>query len=312
MAEIMSIVLARESRAFGIAVSVATYVVALGVAIVAARLSRVSHPLAVIAVGDAAATLTVFLASRAANNSSLYDPYWSVKPAVIAGYYLSLASPAPGLSLVVVCAVVGVYAVRLTSNFFRDWPGLAKEDFRYVGFRRRFPRAYWPVSFLGIHLFPTILVYLGCLPLYAVAKANGGLSVVSILGVGVAMGAIILAFVADEQLRRFRSRPHAAGLPLQEGLWRLSRHPNYLGEIMFWWGLYLVGLAGGARWWWTGIGAVCITLMFVWVSVPMMEARLLSTRVGYADYARRTPMLVPVGLRGREGSGAECDRVAEE
>lgn len=308
----MRIAALRQNRAFGIAVSLATYAVALSVAVLVVRLARVSHPLAVVALGDVAATVTVFLASRAADNSSLYDPYWSVKPAVVAGYYLSLAWPAPGSSLIAVCAVVAVYAVRLTSNFYRDWPGLAKEDFRYVGFRRRFPRAYWLVSFLGIHLFPTIQVYLGCLPLYAVAKANGGLNAVSVLGVGVALSAILLACVADEQLRRFRSQPHAVGLPLGEGLWRFSRHPNYLGEIMFWWGLYLCGLAGGVQWWWTGIGAVCITLMFVWVSVPMMESRLLSTRPGYAEYAQRTPMLLPVGSRSRVSPRPECRGAAED
>ena len=65
-----------------------------------------------------------------------------------------------------------LYALRLTSNFYRDWPGLQKEDFRYVSFRERFGKAYWPVSFLGIHLFPTIMVYLGCLPLYAVTRTG--------------------------------------------------------------------------------------------------------------------------------------------
>jgi steroid 5-alpha reductase family enzyme len=113
------------------------------------------------------------------------------------------------------------------------------------------------------------------------------------LGTVVTVGAILLAFVADEQLRRFRGRPHCAGEVIQSGLWRRSRHPNYLGEVSTWWGLWLFALAAGANWWWTVAGAVAITLMFVFASVPMMERRLLASRAAYADYRAETPMLLP-------------------
>jgi steroid 5-alpha reductase family enzyme len=195
---------------------------------------------------------------------------------------------------IIVTVLVFLYASRLTSNFYRDWPGLQKEDFRYVLFRERFGKAYWPVSFLGIHLFPTIMVYVGCLPLYALTRPGAaGLGWLDGAGMAVTLGAIVLALVADEQLRRFRRDPRNRGRIMQSGLWARSRHPNYLGEVITWWGLWMFALAADAKWWWTMVGAAAITVMFVFVRIPIMERRVLATRADYEEYREQTPMLLP-------------------
>jgi steroid 5-alpha reductase family enzyme len=283
----------RENKGASILVSIISYVVALVVAIAVARIFMPAHPLRVIAIGDLAATVTIFIISVIMNNSSMYDPYWSVKPAVIAGYYLA-AFPGAGPRGILVSALVLLYSLRLTTNFYRDWPGLVKEDFRYVSFRNQFPSFYWPVSFLAVHLFPTVMVWLGCLPLYAVfSSGEVPLNGFDLAGGIVLAGAVTLAFVADGQLRRFKETQANKGKTIDVGLWRLSRHPNYLGEISTWWGLLLFGLACGWQWWWTAIGAVVITAMFVFASIPLMEKRLLQSRPDYLDYRSRTPMLLP-------------------
>jgi len=292
----------RAGRLPGVMISAAVYVVALVVAVVVVRAAALDHPLADLGLGTLVATVVVFAVSVAVDNSSIYDPYWSVQPLAIAGYYLWTGWSRVDARGVLVTVLLALYALRLTSNFYRDWPGLSKEDFRYRSFRQRFGRAYWPVSFVGIHLFPTIMVYLGCLPLYAIHRlGTNGINWLDAVGAIVLLGAIGLAYVADEQLRSFRSDPANRGGVITSGLWALSRHPNYLGEIATWWGLWLLGLAAGARWWWTVAGAAAITLMFVFVSIPMMERRLLQTRAGYASYRARTPMLLP-RLRRHEPS----------
>ncbi|MCX8032503.1 MAG: DUF1295 domain-containing protein [Thermoleophilia bacterium] len=295
----------RASRARGVLLSVAAYVVAVGVAALAITVSGLQHPLAVLGLGTLVATCVVFAVSVLVDNSSVYDPYWSLQPLAFLAYYLGRAGSKPGVPQVVVSVLVFLYALRLTSNFYRDWPGLSKEDFRYVAFRRRARRAYWAVSFFGIHLFPTIAVYLGCLPLYAIfAAGRARLGWLHIVGALVLAAAIILAFVADEQLRTFRKSNANRGKVMQQGIWRYSRHPNYLGEILTWWGLWLFALGTGLEWWWTICGAAVITLLFVSVSIPMMEQRLLLTRDGYAAYQRVTPVLFPrlLILRAREAS----------
>lgn len=285
----------RAARSLGVLISAATYTVALAVAVLVVRAAGLGHPLAALGLGTLVATVVVFAVSVAVDNSSIYDPYWSLQPAAIAGYYLWTGWGEVGARQIIVTALLLLYALRLTSNFYRDWPGLGKEDFRYVSFRIRAGRAYWPVSFLGIHLFPTIMVFVGCLPLYPVTRSGttAGLNWVDGLGVVVMLVAVVLAYVADEELRAFRSDTANRGLVIRGGLWAHARHPNYLGEVTTWWGLWLFALAAGIGWWWTVIGAVAINVMFVFISIPMMERRLLATRAGYAEYREQTPMLLP-------------------
>lgn len=284
----------RSSRLASVCTSVSAYVVALVVAVLVVRVAGLGHPLADLALGTVVATVVVFTVSLATDNSSIYDPYWSVQPLAIAGYYIWTGWGHIDARLWVVTGLVLLYAVRLTSNFYRDWPGLSKEDFRYVEFRARFGKAYWPVSFGGIHMFPTIMVYLGCLPLYVLAQRGGAsFNWVDGLGAALTLGAVVLAFVADEQLRRFRSDPSNRGRVVDQGLWAVSRHPNYLGEVLTWWGLWLFALAADPTWWWTVGGAAAITAMFLFVSIPWMERRMLATRSGYERYRQQTPVLLP-------------------
>jgi steroid 5-alpha reductase family enzyme len=284
----------RNSRPAGVLISVCAYVAALFVAIAAFRIANTGHLLVSLAVADLAATVFIFLVSAAVNNSSIYDPYWSVKPAVIAGFYFVAVSPVVGLREMLVLGLVFLYSIRLTSNFYRDWPGLVKEDFRYVNFRKKFPKGYWGISFLAVHLFPTIMVFLGCLPMFGIFSENTApLSLWDALGALVLFGAVAYAFIADEQLRRFKKDPSNHGRTIETGLWKYSRHPNYLGEICTWWGLFFFAVASGCGWWWTGIGAVAITVMFIFASIPLMEVRMLATRTDYAEYRNRVPSLLP-------------------
>jgi steroid 5-alpha reductase family enzyme len=108
----------------------------------------------------------------------------------------------------------------------------------------------------------------------------------------VAAGGVALETVADEQLRAFR-RAGAPGGILDTGVWASCRHPNYLGEVGFWWGLYLLGLAADPGWWWSIVGAGWVTCLFVFFSIPLMDRRSLARRPGYAEHMARVPALVP-------------------
>jgi steroid 5-alpha reductase family enzyme len=297
----------RTSRAVGVAISAAAYVAAMVIAVLVVRAMGSAPPLVQLAAGTLVATVVIFAASVAVDNSSVYDPYWSLQPLAIAGYYVWTGWGALSARQIVMTMLVLLYSVRLTSNFYRDWPGLTKEDFRYADFRRRFGCLYWLVSFAGIHLFPTVMVFVGCLPMYAISRSGRqGLVWLDAVATLVTLAAIGLAFMADEQLRDFRHDPANRGRCIRTGLWAHSRHPNYLGEIGTWWGLWLFTLAAASSWWWTGAGALAISLMFVFVSVPMMENRALATRAGYREYRAQTPMLLP-GLRRRPAAADAGD-----
>jgi steroid 5-alpha reductase family enzyme len=248
---------------------------------------------------DLAATIVVFAFSVAFDNSSFYDAYWSVAPIAIAPWLASLGPGANRVRQVVVIALVVAWGVRLTWNWARGWTGLGHEDWRYRDIRQKTRKAYWPASFLGIHLFPTVLVYLGCLPLwYSLAESPAPLGPLDAVAAMITAGAIIIEGVADNQLRRFvMSRP-PAGTVMREGLWRFSRHPNYFGELSFWWGIALFGLAAGTMPLWGFGGALAMTGLFVFASGPMLDRRSLERRPGYAEHMKKTSMLIPMPPRG--------------
>lgn len=276
------------------------YALALAVGWAAARAAADLGPLYAALVGDVAATVAVFAVSIAVRNSSVYDPYWSVAPAALAAYWL--ADPAtelgdPGRQVLVV-ALLWMWGVRLTWNWARGWTGLGHEDWRYVELKAKHGRLYWIVSFFGIHLFPTVLVALGCLSVWVALEGSAGLDPAAYVGFAIALGATALEAVADEQLRAWRARPDGATRPIDTGLWRYSRHPNYFGECAFWWGLAVMALGAQPTAWWVLAGPVAITLLFVFVSIPMMEARLVARRPAYAERQRTTSAFVPLPPRG--------------
>ncbi len=109
----------------------------------------------------------------------------------------------------------------------------------------------------------------------------------------VTASAIAVEALADRQLHRFAAEPANRERIADVGLWRWSRHPNYVGEIGLWCGLWLFGLASAPSWWWTAVGPLTMVALFVFVSVPMMDRRSLARRSGYAEHMRRVAPLLP-------------------
>ncbi len=279
----------------GFAIVGFAYAVAFLTASAVAQALAGSAPLKVVALADVAATIAVFVFSRAFNNTSVYDPYWSLAPIPIAGYLALGPGAVNGLPprALLILAVVTIYGVRLTWNWARGWTGLGHEDWRYADFRVQLPRTYWLMSFFGLHFFPTVMVLLGCLPLVgALVEPQRPFGALDVVAAVVALGAVAIEGVADNQLRAFRQHKRADGEICNVGLWRYSRHPNYFGEISFWVGLALFGLAAGAPPW-TGVGALAMIALFVGASIPMAEKRSLKRRPHYAEHQRKVSMLVP-------------------
>ncbi len=227
--------------------------------------------------------------SRALRNASVFDPWWSVAPMITVPVWATwLGGPRAAL----ITGVILMWGVRLTVNWYRRWGGLADEDWRHVELRERTGRHYWFVSFLGAHTFPALLVGLGVAPIPDALASAAPLCGWDLVALAVAVGGTALELVADEQLRAFRRAGNQG--PIDVGLWRWSRHPNYLGEILFWSSIPLFCVGAGTFRPWHVLGALGIVLLFSFVSIPMMEARQLARRPGYAAYRERTPRLLPL------------------
>jgi steroid 5-alpha reductase family enzyme len=288
-------------RASSLSALAVAYGAALAAALAVAWALRARHPILVAAAADVAATLVVFAFSVRHDNSSLYDPYWSVAPVPIALYWAAAGGgAADGLRRAWVLAIVLAWAARLTGNQLARWGGLHDEDFRYAELRTRSGRWYWPLSLAGVHLMPTTWVFLGLLPIFpALAGPARPWNALDLAAAVVTGGAVLLEASADAQLRSFvRARRNAAAV-LDTGVWAFCRHPNYLGEILFWWGLWLSGVAAAPGFAWAFVGPVAITLLFVFVSVPWMDRRMASRHPAWVERLRTVPALVPWPRRRR-------------
>ena len=116
---------------------------------------------------------------------------------------------------------------------------------------------------------------------------------------GAVLWGVGLAFetVGDVQLARFKRDVESKGRVLDRGLWRYTRHPNYFGDFLVWWGLFLIAAATGA--WWTVIGPVVMSVLLIRVSgAGLLERTIGERRPGYADYVRRTSGFFPRPPKG--------------
>ena len=245
-------------------------------------------------VADVAATVFVFVFSLIFKNASVYDPYWSVQPIVILAAFVIGAGV--NLAGALIFAFVCLWGVRLTANWAYTFKNLEAQDWRYTMLSQKTGKAYPIVNFLGIHMFPTLVVYACTLPAVFVIKTGAAFNAWSLLCLAVCLLATLLQLVSDIQMQKFRAKK--TGGFIRDGLWKHSRHPNYLGEILMWWG---VGGASvvclGGSYFWLFAGALVNTLMFLFISIPMADKRQ-ARKAGFAEYKKQTRMLLPIPVFG--------------
>ena len=282
------------NKAFALCVS--AYLLALLVAIAGGYMLRELHPIIIVLVADVSARLVVYTFSRIFHNASFYDAYWSVAPLAIALYWMIGTSSEIVVIArqIIVISLVFVWGLRLTYNWASQWQGLKHEDWRYTNLRKKAKGRFWLVDLVGIEMMPTMIVFLACLPLYPILAVGGNpIGVLDVIAVILTTSAIVIEAIADKQLGRFRRERPESGEIMAKGLWAYSRHPNYFGEVAFWWGLFIFALAADSGYWWTIIGPVSITILFSVVSIPMMERRSLERRPGYDEHRKKISILIP-------------------
>jgi steroid 5-alpha reductase family enzyme len=186
------------------------------------------------------------------------------------------------------------------ARLYLAWRNLGHgEDPRYRAMRERIGERFGLVSLATVFGFQGLLVCLVSLPLQAGLRAPAldGVTILQVLGVLCWSVGLLFETVGDWQLARFRASPANAGAVMDRGLWRYTRHPNYFGDFMVWWGLYLVAvsdLAGLRALGWTAVGPAIMTFLLLRVSgVPLLERPLKQRRPGYEAYVRRTSAFFP-------------------
>jgi steroid 5-alpha reductase family enzyme len=158
---------------------------------------------------------------------------------------------------------------------------------------RNGPR-WWLTSFLYVFLLQALLAWVIALPVQAAMRLglNRPLGLVDAVAIVVFVAGFIMEAVADHQLARFRSDPENRGRVLDRGLFRYSRHPNYFGDALLWWGLGLFGVAAGATW--SLAGPALMTFLLLRVSgVTLLEKSIEERRPEYARYRKTTNAFFP-------------------
>ena len=237
------------------------------------------------------ATVFIYIGSVILKNSSLYDPFWSVAPIPIVLYLVLNYENSITLKLLVL-APIFFWALRLTRNWIISWQGFEHEDFRYKKLKNTNKLKAEINNFFGIHLFPTLIVNLSLYPLLFILTNNINTSIFLYFSSIFTFLAVLLETVSDEQMRVFRNNPLNKGKTMRYKLWKYSRHPNYLGEILFWFGIYFMGLSSGLAPFWIIICPLTMLALFVFISCPMMDERSLKNRPNYRGYMDKTSQLL--------------------
>ena len=236
---------------------------------------------------DIIATIIIYLASYIFKNSSIYDPYWSVIPPLLLFFWIITSNKINFLNTALVSFSVMFWAIRLTYNWARGWKGLSQEDWRYIDLKKRAGRFYELVNFSGIHLFPTLIVFACCIPFkYIVVSSITRIDV--LIGFSICAIGVLYEIISDQQLYNFKK--HNSNQIIDCGLWKYSRHPNYYGEILFWWGIYIYTISSKIE---LVAWPICMTLMFLYISIPWIENKILKTRLEYREYQKNVNVLIP-------------------
>lgn len=278
----------KQSRAASFFIVALVYVIATAVGVFVYHKVDLEWWLALL-IADTVATAVTFAFSLIFKNASVYDPYWSVQPPVIlVAFAIGKRLNAFGILLII---AVSFWALRLTANWAYTFGNLTHQDWRYTMLREKTKKIYPVVNFIGIHMVPTLVVYMCILPAVYAVLAETSLNVGSALFLCVSLGAAVMQGIADIEMHKFRKSRDGAFI--RRGLWKYSRHPNYFGEILMWWGIGLSVVCARPDAWYLLVGAIANTALFLGVSIPLADGRQ-SKKEGFSEYKAQTRMLLPI------------------
>lgn len=226
-------------------------------------------------------------------DSSIVDVFWGMGFVLLYWFFVDKNGLAVDYKSGLLGILVSLWGLRLSLHIGIRNRGKG-EDYRYQAFRKAAGKHYWWVSLFQVFVLQGILLWIIAAPLaYVALSSPTPLSYWDGLGFALWLLGFGFEVLADEQLRRFKSNSANKGKVLDKGLWRYSRHPNYFGDALLWWGYFCFALALPH-----GIlllfSPLLMTYLLMRVSgVPLLEKRLKSTRPEYADYVRRTSAFFP-------------------
>ena len=236
------------------------------------------------------AVVGLWFISLSVKDSSIVDIFWGPGFALV-GWVSALARPGIGPGAGVVLALTSIWALRPSLHILMRH---TVEDHRYVTLRTKYgPRWPWR-SLFQVFLLQGALIWIISLPLQLAIGSREALNASGIAGAVLAAAGILVEGLADYQLAKFRSVPANRGRVMDKGLWSWSRHPNYFGDALMWWGFFAIAVSASPSHWWSVVSPIVMTVLLLRVSgVSLLEENIAARRPAYEDYVRRTSAFVP-------------------
>ena len=245
-----------------------------------------------VAIVIAAVMIITWVVSLVLRDASVVDPVWPLAFIAVAITALIAGGGDEGRRILIAC-VVAIWGARLSIHLLVRNAGKG-EDFRYAAMRAKHGRRFWLTSLVTVFLLQGLLVWVVSLPVQLSAIPDRPLGWLAIVGAIVWVLGVAFEAMGDAQLTRFKANPASRGQVLDTGLWRYTRHPNYFGDFLVWWGIFLIAAESGAGAWGVA-GPLLMTLLLVKVSgAGLLEKDIAVRRPGYADYVRRTSGFMPL------------------
>jgi len=198
-----------------------------------------------------------------------------------------------GNRAILVNFLVTLWGIRLATHVYLRNKG-KEEDYRYKKWRKDWGKWFYLRSYLQVYLLQGLFLFLISLPVLIINKNPGEIfNLLDLLGVLIWVIGFYFEVVGDHQLKEFIKNRKNKGKIMEEGLWKYTRHPNYFGEVLGWWGIWIIALSVPFGLW-TIVGPIVITFLILKVSgIPMLEKRL-EQKPGFEEYKKRVSKFIPL------------------
>ena len=233
----------------------------------------------------------VWIVSLIRRDAGIVDPFWSLTFITLGATYRFAVDTEYGARPAVVLGLLLTWGVRLSVYLF--WRNAGKgEDYRYQAMRKRQGPRFPIESLFTVFWLQAVLAWIVSLPLLAAADGTNALGVFDYMGMAFWVVGFYFEAAGDYQLARFKADTANQGKVMDQGVWRFTRHPNYFGDFMVWWGFFLFALGAGG--WWSVVGPLLMSVLLMRVSgAALLEKKLGETRQGYEEYVRTTNGFFP-------------------
>jgi steroid 5-alpha reductase family enzyme len=227
----------------------------------------------------------MFLIAMQIKDNSIADIAWGIGFVIIA-ISLLLQTPQIQVSQIIISSLVSIWGLRLSSYIYIRSIGKG-EDFRYANWRASWGKNFILLSYVRVFMLQMLIMFVIAMPLFVCAYSNIEMIFSRWVGFIVALLGLIIEVISDYQMFVFKRVTRNKGQILQNGLWRYSRHPNYFGESMFWWGVGIFALTLKS-YCISFISSALITFLLLNVSgIPMLE-RKYQNNIAFQKYVAKT------------------------